>query len=195
MKNLFLILLCVIAYFNANSQVTLSPEIGISYLPFTLYGANIKKQSNRMDYVFGISSQVQIHKKWLVISKISYVDREDIKWHDLCTCPEFFYDELRHYDINLDFSLMKTLGSKIKLGIGPSLILKVAEIEGGGIQNPYIYGGNKKLYGVNSIVRFQIKNVHLNLMYIRIFNGLSGYATPDGNNRLDLTLGYSLFSR
>ena len=195
MKNLFLILLCVIAYFNANSQVTLSPEIGISYLPFTLYGANNMKESNRMDYVFGISSQFQIHKKWFVNSKISYVDREDIKWHDLCFCPEFFYDELRHYDINLDFSLMKTLGSKIKLGVGPSLIVKVAEIEGGGTQNPYIYGGNTKLYAVNSHVRFQLKNVQFNLMYVRILNDLSGYASPDGNNRLDLTLGYSLFGR
>lgn len=192
MKNILIIIICSIAFCKINSQVTLSPEIGISYLPFTLYGANAMKQSNRMDYVFGISSQVQIHKKWFVNSKISYVDREDIKWHDLCTCGEFFYDELRHYDINLDFSLMKTIGSKIKLGIGPSLILKVAEVEGGGIQNPYIYGGNKELYGVNSIVRFQLRNVHLNLMYIRIFNGLSGYATPDGNNRLDFSVGYNL---
>jgi len=195
MKNLFLGIFCLVAYFNASSQVTLSPEIGISYLPFTLYGANAMKQSNRMDYVFGISSQFPIHKKWFVNSRISYVDREDIKWHDLCSCGEFFYKELRHYDINLDFSLMKTIGSKIKLGIGPSLIVKVAEVEGGGIQNPYIYGGNKKLYGVNSNIRFQIKKLHLNLMYVRILNDLSGYASPDGNNRLDLTLGYSLFGR
>ncbi len=153
------------------------------------------KESNRIDYVFGISSQVQIHKNWFVNSKISYVDREDIKWRDLCTCPGYLYDELRHYDINLDFSLIKSISSIIKLGIGPSLMVKVGEIENVENHNSYIYGGNKELYGVNSIVRFQIKNIHLNLMYIRIFNGLSGYATPDGNNRLDLTLGYSLFGR
>lgn len=192
MKNLFLGILCLITYFNSSSQVYLSPEIGISYLPFVLYGANNMKQSNRIDYIFGISSQFQMHKKWFVNSKISYVDREDIIWHDLCSCPEFFYDELRQYDINLDFSLMRVISNKLKIGIGPSFIVKVAEIEGGGVQNPYLYGGNKKLYAVNCRVGFQLNNVQFNLMYVRIFNNLSGYASPDGNNRLDFSVGYNL---
>ena len=107
MKLKILIFLIGLFPFICEAQVTISPEIGISYLPLKLYGATTENMSNRIDYLIGISGRFPIHKYWIIDTRISFINREDLRWTDLCTCPGYLYTDFRHYDINIDFSLNK----------------------------------------------------------------------------------------
>lgn len=198
MKNLitFLVLLCF-SSLKLTSQITLSPELGVSYLPFTLYGANTENKSNRIDALIGISAQVPIQNRWFVNTRISFSNRQNIKWTDLCTCPGYLYNEFKHSDFNFDFSIMAKMDA-YSFGIGPSFTKKIGvlktindEFEE---QNTTTSASNDML---GLIGRFSIdvyKNFGVVLTYNRILTNLEGIYSPNGQNRLDFTVSYRIVS-
>jgi len=194
MKNISLLSFIIGCLFPLMSiaQITVSPEVGVSYLPFTLNGANTVNESKRIDALFGMSAQLPVHKKWYIDTRISYTNRKNIKWTDLCTCPGYEYSQYKHSDLNLDFDIMFKKADWFKIGMGSSLIRKFIEYRvvheeiHQGLDT--IYTRNSFLYGVNTKVTFLVKKLNFHLMYIRIINDLPS----NGNNRIDLSVSYPI---
>ncbi len=177
------------------AQISILPEIGISYLPFTLHGSNTVNESNRIDGLFGLSAQLPIHEKWYFNTRISYANRENMKWSDLCFCPGFLYHKYIHSDINFDFTFMLNLG-KLSLGLDPSITRKFGELISVYKlpENVRMLSGSGNIFAINSRLSIStINNLYINISYNRILTNLYGIYSPDGQNRLDLTLSYHLF--
>ena len=116
MKNQFLLSIFILTFFFASSvksQITISPEIGISYLPSTLFPVspwgrdadNVK--SKKPNLLLGISAQIPIHKKWNARLRISYTGRNDIEWVESSDFNSLFdtHYEWKHQDLNIDLNL------------------------------------------------------------------------------------------
>ena len=172
------------------AQITVSPEVGVSYQPFTLYGANTINKSQRLDLLIGLSAQLPFHKNWYLNTRISYSNREDIKWMDLCTCPLYEYSQFKHSDLNIDFAFMFEKANWLKMGGGPSLISKFAESEivDGSLENMgVIRTTNQFLFGASLRTTFTIEKINFHLGYTRLINDLPTYVS---NNRFDFSVSY-----
>ncbi len=176
------------------SQISILPEIGISYLPFTHYGANTETESNRIDGLFGLSAQLEIQEKYSINTRFSYVNRETIRWTDQTFDPRFLYAEVKHSDLNLDFTFMLNMDI-ISIGLGPIYTRKFTEYA-----NVYrmpsqtsIHSGVGNRFGVNARMSITIiNNLYLNISYIRYIVRPSRYYAYAGYNRLDVTVSYRL---
>lgn len=179
-------------------QVKILPEIGFSYLPFTFTTANTYQVSHKVDYLVGISAFTPINDDFRLNARISFSDRHDIQWQDLCTCPGYHGEEFRHSDLNLDVSILYTKIEKLHFGLGPSAISKFAQWEiwddifdDGSI----LYNNNKFLFGLNGNLIYFFQRVGFKLSYIRIISNLDSRFTPAGQNRCDITVSYDLFKK
>lgn len=179
-------------------QVKILPEIGFSYLPFTFTTANTYQVSHKVDYLVGISAFIPINEGFGLSTRISFSDRHDIQWKDLCTCPGYHGEEFRHSDLNFDVSILYTKIEKLHFGLGPSAISKFAQWEIWDDiyddQSILIYN-NKFLFGLNSNLIFVLQRVGFKLSYIRIISNLDSRFTPAGQNRFDMTVSYDLMKK
>lgn len=179
-------------------QVKILPEIGFSYLPFTFTTANTYQVSHKVDYLVGISALMQLDKKFGLGTRISFSDRQDIKWKDVCTCPGYLGDEFRHADLNFDVSFLYSKDQKLYYGLGPSAIMKFGQLETWNDiyedQNTLIYQ-NKFLYGLHGTVIFFLQRVGFKLTYLRIISNLNGDYGMSGQNRFDMTVTYDLMKK
>lgn len=199
MKNIVPVLLCLFMCNILFSQVTVSPELGISYLPFELRGANTENESKRVDALLGVSAQLPIHINWYMNTRISYSNRENIKWSDLCTCPGYLYNEFRHYDLNFDLTVMTIVKPNIYIGVGPIYIKKFIELqnvndqfEDQDITNFY----SDDIIGVNFKISIHAtEKINFNLSYNRIISNMANSFYPNGRNRVDITISYKLLAR
>lgn len=189
MKNIIVIILFVFSN-HINGQITVNPEVGISYMPLVLYGANTENTTNTLDPIFGLIVNLPINANLDFSTRISYANRENVRWQDLGFYIGELEAEYKHQDLNLDFSFLYKL-EKLKLGLGPSVIRKFA--------NLYSYSDSVEelntiratpdlLYGVNTRLSIPIRNVNINLMYIRLFNNPDFFYKVESSNRFDLTL-------
>ncbi|MFZ1677621.1 MAG: hypothetical protein WAT91_10125 [Saprospiraceae bacterium] len=179
-------------------QVIILPEIGFSYLPFTFTTANTSTISNKLDYLVGISARMPIHHNFELSSRISFSDRHDIHWIDLCTCPGYLGEEFRHSDLNFDVSILYTKDEKLNFGLGPSAIRKFAQWETWNDiydDNITLLYHNKFFFGLNSNVIFVLQRVGFKITYIRIISNLGNYFSPTGQNRFDMTVSYDLLKK
>lgn len=202
MNRLILMILLLSSFMNASKgQITISPEIGISYLPFTLYGANTENSSNRIDYILGISGSVPVHEKWHINTRISYVDREDIKWTDLCTCPGYQYTQYSHSDLNIDFSANYQLYKWLYIGGGPSIIRKFNS----SLLHKNIMEGDVRKnqdefeFAANVLLSIKFFRFTIKAEYARKLQGYTvDWAGPSfkplGKNRYNLLLSYSILT-
>ncbi len=99
-------------------------EFGFSFLPFTISTANTSNPSHKLDYLVGISVQIPIHENLEFSSRISFADRENMQWRDLCLCPGYLGEEFRHADLNFDLSILYSKNKYFHFGLGPSAIIK-----------------------------------------------------------------------
>lgn len=178
-------------------QITLSPEIGFSYLPFTLYGANTENISNRIDLSFGVSAQLPLAKKWYVNTRISYSNREDMKWTDLCLCPGYLYSEFVHSDLNFDFTMMRVY-KRLSIGLGPSFTRKFIKYNSIELNpnNSSFSTGSQNIFGINSRLSYLMYDfIILSVSFNHIVSKIEFYYEPNGRNRFDLTLAYRFKGR
>jgi len=200
MKKPILVIYFVLLYLPSLllCQVIILPEIGFSNLPFTFSTANTSTISNKLDYLVGISARMTIRHNLEFSSRISFTDRHDIHWTDLCTCPGYLREEFRHADLNFDVSILFTKNEKLYFGLGPSAIRKFAEWERWNDifedQNKLLYH-NKFFFALNSNVIFVLQRIRFKLTYIRILSNLSKNFSPAGQNRFDMTVSYDLMKK
>ncbi len=209
MKKKIVIYFFIISFsftFSVNGQITISPEVGFSYLPFTFYTLNDVVaaeviRSRKPNLLLGISAQMPIHEKWNIKFRISYINRNDIEWNqirfiDLGTRADIDY-KWKHQDLNIDLGLYRhKLYKNLSIGIGSSLIRTFTEFsQRNNEENIFpLQKRSKYFLGLNGGVSIELKRVNINLMYIRTrkFNGKKGFRVPNGDNRLDFTVGYRI---
>jgi hypothetical protein len=121
--------LCVLfhlaIYANSSGQVTLSPEIGLSYWPISARSVTSGGiyTTNRIDYLIGMSGAVPFHEKWSLNMRLSYSNRENLEWVDLGI--HSVGNELLHSDINIDISVGCNAIKNISFLAGPSIVRKL----------------------------------------------------------------------
>lgn len=179
---------------NGYGQVSIIPELGVSYAPFTLYGANITNTSNRLDYLFGINGRFNVNERLLMNTRLSYVDRENFKWTELCICPGYLYSAYEQQDLNLDFNILFSYKQLLNAGLGASIVKKInTSFISKNIDSEDIRDLSNFYYGMNGVLEVEYRKFHLKIMYVRRFkpDDLVFYLT-EGQNRFDLSIGYSL---
>ncbi len=206
MKNKILLYLFIISFFSVSSvhsQITVSPEIGLSYLPFKFYPYNENVEthvirSRRPTLLLGISARMPIHKKWDANLRISYTNRNDLQWVDTRSGVARLDTEYewKHQDLNIDVNFHYQLDEKVSIGMGPSLIRSFLEFSQQH-NGEDIYPLQKRslyFFGLNSGISIKMKRINVNLMYLRTrrYNGKLSWHVPNGDNRIDLTIGYRI---
>lgn len=194
--SLYLIILAWFLLFTScklSAQVTLSPEVGISYLPFKFVGANRQTYSEKGNLMFGLSAQLPLYKKWHISTRMSYANRENITWVDLCLCPGYKYNRYEQSDINLDLSAHFLLNDYLHIGIGPSIIRKIKTniiFLDTLISPEEVYlSENRFEYGVQAIVSYHTKFIALKLEYTRkLYNYQLDRYILRGRNRFNLVV-------
>lgn len=195
MNKILLFLLFISLRYSAYSQVAISPEVGISYQPFTLYGGTVTNSSSGIDFLVGVNGEMYLSDNYLLNIRVSYTNREDFIWTDICLCPTLEYTSYEHSDLNIDIDLLYQLTRNIKLGIGPSvvrkldtrLITKYSNLE-------TIDEFNDFYLALNGMVSLNFDRVVLKLYYVRRFESdFTIYYPTLGNNRIDLSFSYVLF--
>lgn len=202
MKKIIIIAATIILAATARclGQVTVSPEIGISYLPVTIYSAQgTKNMSNRLDYLIGISGSLPVHEKWNINTRVSYIQRKTLKWTDI-SFEQSYIHELKHNDLNIDFSANYKITKTLHIGAGPIIIRKinsslhtVGDIYG----QSYTYSVNRFQYGLQSALSADFRFVVLKLEYARkILNAEpKAYYGTTGRDRYNLTLAFPIRKR
>ncbi|HRK80019.1 MAG TPA: hypothetical protein PLZ12_01160 [Saprospiraceae bacterium] len=203
MKKIIIIAATIILAATARciGQVTVSPEIGISYLPVTIYGANSIAQSNRIDYLFGISGNLMLSEKWNINTRVSYIRRETLKWTDH-SFKQDYINELKYNDLNIDFSVNYKITKTFHIGAGPIIIRKInssLHTLGNIYGQSHTYSVNGFQYGVHSALSADFRFFILKLEYARkifkannvLFYNTLFYNTTE-KNRYNLTLAFPI---
>jgi len=177
------------------AQVKVSPEIGGSYAPYTIYGINTQHTSNRLDYLFGINGSLQISKHFLANLRISYVDREDFKWQDLVLRPKYLYSTYTQSDLNMELSLLYTISEAFDAGAGYTLVRRIkSEYFINDVDEDFLWQYNNWNGGFHAMIVFHYRRFYARLTYARRFQPYDlVFLFSEGQDRFDLTVGYELF--
>ncbi len=183
---------------QGKSQITIHPEVGLSYFPFAYY-ENAKANFKRIDFLYGVSAYLPISDKLNAQTRISFTDREDIRfsWGDSRDYQYRYSDYIRS-ELNLDFRLNIYLTEFLNWGIGASLIRTFAEIKDthwnhDNTERYTYYGNNKFSSGVNIGLSAKLDRWRIHLYYLRTIRVKDILFYHTGRNRLDLTVSYHLF--
>ena len=177
------------------SQISISPEIGLSYLPFDLKGQNASVSSNKIDYVIGLSAQIPLAEQWSVKTRLSFSDRNDARWMESCICPGYQYTEYSQADINVDFILNYHLRHFVFIGAGPSIIRKIDSYlwENNLLAEIPRISQNKFEYGFTVGVMFNLINWNFSIETMRkLFNQSIDFFPLKGDYRFNIIIGYNL---
>lgn len=194
-----MILNLLVVFFSLNyvtAQVTISPEVGVSYLPYKIYGANSEAESNRLDILLGLTARVNILKKWYVNTRVTFINREDVRWTDLCFCPGYEYTEYRNNDLNMDFNGYYKIYKPISIGAGASVIRKLntSLYEKHNLIEDNFISQNRFIAGANLSANIDLGPFYLTMMYMRKIHNheITVYRLEEGRDRFDLTVSYRL---
>lgn len=187
------ILFCLIIVFDLSGQVLISPQVGMSYKPFT-YGTNLR--SSRIDFILGFEGVVLLSDDYFFSSSMSFVNREDVKWLRYGAAPEPDNNELIHQDLNFDFTIYKKMSDLFKAGVGLSFTKKIntKTIRYNSLFTE-VFPNTGLIFGPNANVRFTLMDASLTLRYVRDVK----YINPDDRftlaekNRFDLILSVPIF--
>ena len=164
---LLILLFSIQSLHSVSAQVIISPEIGFSNKPFSV---DWKERKNRFSFLYGISGQLQIQKKWSIKTRISYSKRESASWH-LCGIAHCSDYNLKHNELNVDFLLRYNISKQIKVGLGASAIRKLNSTltltNGLGNHGIVETDLNQFYYGVFGAISYDFKYFNLNLEYMR----------------------------
>lgn len=176
------LLLVVIMQFSGAvsilGQVSLSPEIGVSYLPYRYGLFEVHKPSESVNVLIGISGTVPVKEQWYIYTRISYAPRKNFSWHEYAGIAtkywEFTYE---HNDINIDFSVTRTLFDKFYFGLGPSVLRKINTTLTTShyvifTPEPYVRSSNEDAfyYGMSATAGMDVGWGVLKLEYFQRFN-------------------------
>lgn len=198
MKKIIILVAFIIvaATLQCIAQVSISPEIGVSYLPFAVYSHSMAR-SNRIDYLLGISGSLPISEKWYVNTRISYCKRERVKWWD-SSIEQGWNSEYIHSDLNIDFSANYRITEIFHVGAGPVVIRKIntsITSVGDRYGQSYTYSGNGFQYGVQSAFSTDFRFFILKLEYARKIFNFERNIFYNGKDRFNMTLAVPIAKR
>lgn len=221
MKNILVLILalCFTSATELFSQITVGPEIGVSYLPFVVdfkeweqqdYSTN--KASKRAVFIFGLSAQVPFSDKWHMNMRLNIANRGLVKWTHVQDHWQVRIDhEIQQRDFNIEFSFLYKIHNRIHFGLGPTYVRKFDSYYSGLLSNPDdgsripidLNGIN---FGINSVLRYDINRYSISFFYVRKLKDefiplennpfiIVKGPQPEivGKNRFDLTIGMKLF--
>jgi hypothetical protein len=195
---LVLAILCVAL--NGKGQVSISPEAGISYFPFTIVTASAgQRHSNHLSYIAGVSGSVPVHQNWRLSLRVSYSARENVEWTELLVCHN--KTTYTHNDLNLDASAHYQVSRLLSFWAGPSIIRKLdsyytVRIPSSPCSAPYSSDRrlDRFLYGVNSGIGFNARSLVIKAEYFYLITDeLLGSFDILGRQRYNLVLAYPVF--
>lgn len=197
---IFFLFFFLLVFSRADSQVQLSPEIGINYLPHTLYSFNDITSIKSIDYSFGISAKLPTSEKSNLVMRMSYCKRKSKKIESFISISDYVYHKYNHSDISIDFTGNYALHDRIDIGVGGSSIYKL---------NSYIkvvfrsdedivYDQTQFIFGGNIAATFKTRFFNIVLLYTRFFEeenieSLIMYR-KEGKNRYILLLSIPILS-
>jgi len=182
------------------SQVVISPEIGVSYMPF---GTDLGGKK-RVDFLFGLSGQIQLTPSSFISPSVSYVNRENVGFWTYGFAFDAF-TTYKHSDINIDLIYQRKIYNNILIGIGGSLIYKLntniseSSVTHEGIWFRTDYHDKADWWkGINLTLLYQLNPVEIKLKYSYFFktgDNLLGFGFLKEDiekNRFDLMVSYPL---
>jgi hypothetical protein len=185
---------------SAKGQVSISPEAGISYFPFTIVTASTgQRHSNNLSYIAGVSGSVPVRQNWHLSLRVSYSARENVEWTELLVCHNI--TTYTHNDLNLDASAHYQASRLLSFWAGPSIIKKLdsyytVRIPSSSCSAPYSSDRrlNRFIYGVNSGIGFNIRSLVIKAEYFYLITDeLLGSFDILGRQRYNLVLAHPVF--
>ena len=177
-KSLTCTLILLLLSSHLIAQITISPEIGISYSPFEItqvtgIGEFNQTESNKSNLYIGLSIDLPVHENWYVGTRIGYNSMQSVVWSHW----GFIFNEnleFKHFNVNMDFLLYRKLFSNFDIGIGASIVKKFNSrliVENsrdlGMINN---YNKDFSYYGVSLGASYSFKYFDINVDYMKTLN-------------------------
>lgn len=198
-KRIIIVFIAISVMFKSDlyCQITISPEIGLSYLPFERLGY-LNKMSNRKDLLLGLSGELALSNVFYFQMSLSYVFREDYKYYTQAEIRNYDYSKYEYDDLNIDLSLVYKY-KNIWINIGPSMIRKLntrlySDFKNGDriYDNPSNYQ-----YGAHVGIGIELSKMKFNIDYMRKIYDVK-YMYYDqffrGVNRVNISFSYPLIS-
>ena len=201
MKQLFLLSFVYIIYTsNIFSQVSIYPEIGLNYRPYTLTYEDKYNHRTPEPYV-NIVGEVKLNSKLVLNTKIGYVFRQkNSKVFLHCGIGACYYEKFINRDMPFSLSIMYPITRNIRMGLGGGVYYKlnahyVAESYGRDFSDILSYTENF-LYNSQILLDYQYKDFKFIATYYYLFNDAENGSYSrliNGNNAVSFGVGYQLF--
>lgn len=103
----------------SSAQVSLAPEWGVYYRPFTLGGVNSFRDVRESEMYVGLLGEVKLTQKIFMQTRVSYIFKNNYSvTTDLVALPEYRGSTLYHEEMNFDLWLLYNIFNNFKLGLG-----------------------------------------------------------------------------
>lgn len=103
----------------SSAQVSLAPELGVYYRPFTLGGINSYRDIREPEMYLGLLGEVKLTQKLFLQTRVSYIFKNNHSISmDIVTPPEFNGSKLYQEEMNFDILILYKLFNKLKIGVG-----------------------------------------------------------------------------
>ena len=155
--------------FTTYSQASISPEIGVSILPFQVGWDPVATK----DLLLGITIKVPVSDKWSIAARVSYTDREDVTWGRIraptSVDGHYIYTKYEQEDMNVDLYGVYVYRNRLILGSGVSMIRKLKSRYSEMWERiTYEEEARKYIYGLNAKVAVRIYRMNIGVDYMRI---------------------------
>ena len=190
------------------SQITISPDIGLSHRPHAIVGNGDERNARSPNFLIGASGVIPIYKKFLARLNLHYANRENQTiFNPNTTLPDGgdFYSQ---QDLSFDLTGLFVLKQKLNIVVGGTLIRKINTFleTSDNIRIPREHFNlNQNIYGGHFLVKYSTKYIDLTFRITRLFDSeIIGYGVDenlrvlfvkDGFMRYDLFIGVPFTSK
>lgn len=183
---------------SLSSQVTLSPELGISYAPYRLINYNSEVHQHKLDFLVGISGSIPFTPKVFLQTRIQLILRQNAEYHgsDLGFNPKYKGYTFSKNELNISFTGYHKVSNQVSIGMGIGFIYDLkSEIiadytdfkEMENVQNKFLPFGNVSLQYHHDFILFRL--TFKRLVIKEHFNS-AHILSKIGSNDLRFSIGY-----
>ncbi len=205
MMRILLLILVGVGFITGKSaaQITIHPEVGFSKNPIIPQASDFVyyiKIPRKIDFIFGLSTQMPIRENLFFKNRISYSNRSDIMLYGSAFVTTL--EDFKQNHLNIELSLNYTMSKYFEFGLGPSLIRQFTQNRFRGLRSGYpentdyfwdhLYIDNNFIFGLNTGFSFVLGKLRMHIYYVRLFRENKFPDFKLSNNRFDLTVSYHL---